>query len=86
MRPLSWVIVLAVVNIPLYAFVGRMFFRTLDDFRQAARFRPTPGFAFLFRGEYWRDWRAELKLGCFVLACAAMVYCEYLGIQALTRR
>ncbi len=86
MRPLSWAIVLAVVNIPLYAFVGRMFFRTWDDFRQAARFRPTPGFAFLFRGEYWKDWRAELKLALFLIACAAMVYGEYMAIQALTRR
>lgn len=85
MHPVSWAIVLAVVNIPLYVLVGLLFFRTWDEFRNAARFRPTPGFALLFRGEYWRDWRAELKLALFLVACAAMVWCEYLGIQALGR-
>ncbi len=86
MHPVSWAIVLAVVNIPVYVAVGRMFFRTLDEFRNAARFRPTPGFALLFRGEYWKDWRAELKLALFIVACTAMVYGEYLGIQLLARR
>ncbi len=86
MHAVSWAIILAVVNIPLYAAVGMMFFRTWDEFRSAARFRPTPGFALLFRGEYWKDWRAELKLALFLVACVAMVYAEYLGIQLLARR
>lgn len=86
MRPLSWAIVLAVVNIPLYVLLGRIFFKSVEDFRQAVRFRPTPGFLFLFRGEYWKEWRAELKLAFFVIACAATVYGEYLAIQALVRR
>lgn len=86
MRPLSWAIVLAVVNIPLYVLVGTMFFGTWDSFLQATRFRPSPGFAFLFRWESWKEWRADLKLALFAVACAAMVYGEYLGIQALVRR
>ena len=86
MRPLSWAIVLSVVNIPLYALLARIFFKSWDEVRQAARFRPTPGFLFLFRGEYWKDWRAELKLAFLVIACAASVYGEYLAIQALIRR
>ncbi len=86
MHAVSWAIVLSVVNIPLYAVVGRMFFSTVEEFRNAARFRPTPGFALLFRGEYWKDWRAEVKLALFMVTCAALVYLEYLGIQALVRR
>ncbi len=86
MHPVSWAIVLAVVNIPLYAAVGMLFFRTWDEFRNAARVRPTPGFAPLFRGEYWKEWRGELKLALFMVACAAMVYGEFLGIQLLARR
>lgn len=86
MHPVSWAIVLAVVNIPLYVPVGRIFFASWDDFRRAVRFRPTPGFAFLFRGEFRKEWRADLKLALFMIACAAMVYGEYLGIQALARR
>ncbi len=86
MHPVSWAIVLAVVNIPLYVLVGTIFFRSLDEFRNAVRFRPTPGFAYLFRAESRKEWRAELKLALFTLACAAMVYGEYLGIQVLVRR
>ncbi len=86
MHPLSWAIVLSVVNIPVYAAVGRLFFSTVEEFRNAARFRPTPGFALLFRGEYWKDWRSEAKLALFLIACAALVYGEYLGIQAIVRR
>lgn len=86
MHPLSWAIVLAVVNLPLYVLVGRIFFATWEDFRRAARFRPAQGFAFFFRGDIRKEWRAELKLALFTIACAAMVYVEYLGIQALARR
>ena len=86
MHPLSWAIVLAVVNIPLYAVAGRMFFRTWDEFRQAARFRPALGFVSLFRGESRKELAAELKLVLFMVVCAAAVYCEYIGIQALIRR
>lgn len=86
MHPVSWAIVLAVVNIPLYVLLGKIFFGRLDDFRTAVRFRPAPGFAFLFRGEFRKEWRAELRLALFMIACATMVYAEYVGIHALTRR
>ncbi len=86
MHPLSWAIVLSVVNIPLYVVVGRLFFRTLEDFRQAVRFRPTLGFVSLFRGESRKELAAELKVVLFMVVCAASVYCEYLAIQALARR
>ncbi len=86
MHPVSWAIVLSVVNVPIYALLGVVFFRSLDEFRGAVRFRSTPGFAYLFRAESWKDWRVELKLALFLVACAAMVYGEYLGIQALGRR
>ena len=86
MRPLSWAVVLAVVNLPIYVPLGRLFFRSWDEFRQAARFRPALGFVSLFRGESRKELLAELRLGLFTVACVAMVYAEYLGIQALARR
>ncbi|MGE5189625.1 MAG: hypothetical protein ACM3NF_06165 [Gemmatimonadota bacterium] len=86
MHPVSWAVVLVVINTPLYVLLGKFFFGTLEVFRSALRFRPTPGFAFLFRGELRPEWRAELKLALFMIACAAAVYGEYLGIQAIARR
>lgn len=86
MHPVSWAVVLAVVNIPLYVLLAKMVFGNLEYFRMAVRLRPTPGFAFLFRGELPPEWRADLKLAFFMIACAAMVYGEYLGIQAIARR
>lgn len=85
MRPLSWAIVLSVVNIPVYVLLARIFFNRWDEVREAARFRPTPGFLFLVRGDF-KDWRAELKLVFFMIVCAAAVYGEYLAIQALVLR
>ena len=85
MRPLSWAIVLSVVNIPVYALLARIFFKNWGEVRQAARFRATPGFLFLVRGD-GKDWRAELKLVLFMIVCASAVYGEYLAIQALIRR
>ena len=85
MHPVSWAIVLAVVNVPLYVLLGKIVFGRLGDFRSAVRLRPTPGFAFLFRGEFRQEWRADLKLALFMIACAVMVYGEYVPIRAIAR-
>lgn len=85
MHPLSWAVVLAVANVPVYAALGALVFRSRDEFRRAVPFRPAPGFAFLFRGEFRKEWRAELKLALFMIVCAAIVYVEYAGLRGLAR-
>ena len=76
-------VVLGVVNIPLYIFIGKLFFSDWDDFGEAIRFWFTPDLWSAFRGEYWEDWLAELKLGLFLVACGGCVYGEYVLIHKL---
>jgi len=74
-------IVLAVANIPVYIGVGWLFFRTWDDFWEAVRFWLTPDILSAFRGEYWEDSWAEIKLGLWVVCCVCVVLAEAQLIQ-----
>ena len=74
-------IVLAVVNIPLYLILGKFFFDGWSGFWDAVKFWLTPDLFSAFKGEYWDDWWAELKLGFFIVACGAAVVAEYIFIQ-----
>ena len=76
-------IVLGVVNIPLYMFIGKLIFGDWADFWEAVKFWLTPDLFSLFRGEYWDDWWAEIKLGFFIVACGGCVFGEYMLIHKL---
>ena len=56
----GWII-LGMLNIPLYWFLGKVFFKDLDDFLESVRFWLTPNIFSAFRGEYWDDVFAEIK-------------------------
>lgn len=76
-------IILAVVNIPVYLYLGKLFFGDWAGFWEVVRFWFTPDIISAFRGEYWEDWSAELKLGIFLVGCGAIVYGEYLLISKI---
>ena len=76
-------VVLGVVNIPLYLLIGKILFGSWTDFGEAVRFWFTPDIFSMFRGEYMDDWAAELKLGLFIVVCGGCVYAEYLLIEKL---
>ena len=65
-------VVLAVCNFPIYILIGKVIFKDRDDFWEAVRFWFTPNFISFFRGEYWRDRFAEMKLGFFILCCVGV--------------
>ena len=71
----GWIILL-IANIPVYFGIGWIFFPTLDDFWEAIKFWLTPDFISMFRGEYWVDRWAELKLFFWILSCIACVFGE----------
>ena len=74
-------IVLGVVNIPIYVLIGKVIFGCWSDFLEAVKFWLTPDSLSMFRGEYTDDIWAELKLGFLIGVCGACVYFEYLFIQ-----
>ncbi|MDP6470357.1 MAG: hypothetical protein QGI81_05085 [Pseudomonadales bacterium] len=73
-------IVLGVVNIPVYVLIGKGIFGSWGDFWDAVAFWFTPDLISAFRGEYMDDWWGELKLSFFLIACGVCVYGEYLLI------
>lgn len=72
---LGWII-LIIVNIPVYFVLGKLFFPTWEDFKEAVLFWITPDIISAFRGEFWEDWWAELKLGWWLLSCILFVIGE----------
>jgi hypothetical protein len=76
-------VVLGIVNVPVYVAIGKAFFGGWTDFWDAVRFLATPDVFSAIRGEYMADWWAEAKLGIFIAVCGGCVYGEYRLIQDL---
>jgi len=76
------VIVLLLVNIPLYKIIFKFMFRDSDDFKESIKFSFTPDIYSLFKGRYWKDRIGEAKLSFFVLACIIAIMVEYSIIRA----
>ena len=72
----GWII-LVIVNIPVYFGLGRLFFRTWGDFVEAVCFCNTPDIFSAFRGQYYEDRWASLKMTCWLLLCLLTLYGEY---------
>ena len=75
-------IILGVANIPTYVVFGWLFFGSWGDFWECVRFWITPDIISLFRGEYFEDQWAQLKLFIFLIVNAATVYAEHMLIAA----
>lgn len=77
------VLVLLVLNIPVYKFLFKFFFDDIDEFYECLRYLFTPDIISLFRREYWKDHRHEFKLGIYIFCCASIVGFEYLIISGI---
>ena len=71
------IVILAVLNIPIYILIGKVFFGDFAGFLTALKFWFTPDVFSLFKGRYWDDTMAEMKLGVFIFVCGLCVYGEY---------
>jgi len=71
----GWII-LAMLNIPLYWLMAKVFFKDLDDFLESVRFWFTPNIFSAFRGEYMDDLFAEMKLILWIGFSIGLVYWE----------
>lgn len=68
---MNWIllVILLIVNIPIFLMLGKFFFGGWDEFGEAVCYWFKPDIWSLFQGEHWDDMWAELKLGLFVLCC-----------------
>lgn len=72
------VIVLILVNIPVYRFLFRLFFVDEEDYDKSVKYVFTPNLLSLFRGEYFKDRMATARLKFYIFLCAIVVILEYL--------
>lgn len=69
-------ITMAVVDIPLFVFIGKLFFGCWSDFWEAIWFWFKPDMWSAIDGSLTEDWLAEAKLAFFGLICGAIVWGE----------
>lgn len=78
---LGIVIVLFIINIPLYKFLAQLIFTDNEEMREAVKYTFTPDIFSLFKGRYFTDIFCEIKLFFFCFCCAAVVAGEFFLIQ-----
>jgi hypothetical protein len=69
--------ILVILNVPIFLWIGRLFFGGWHGFWAAVKFWFTPDILSMFTGRFWDDWHAELLLGFYVTVCAGLVLGEY---------
>ena len=79
---ITLIAILAVLNTPVYFFLGRSFFGDWDGVWEAVKFWLTPDIISIFRGEYFDDWWESTKLWVFVALCIGAVAAEYAIIDS----
>ncbi len=77
------IIVLIVVNIPIYKYLFNVFFEGIDDFKESLRYLLKPDIISLFEGEYWKDRGHEFKLALFIFSCVVIVWLEYVFVSII---
>ncbi|MCK5861920.1 MAG: hypothetical protein KAH38_05510 [Candidatus Hydrogenedentes bacterium] len=78
----AWV-VLGITNIPVYFFWAWLIFKDWDDFKTSLLFWFTPDVISLFRGQFFEDRWAEMKLGFWLACCGGCVFLEGLFLAKL---
>lgn len=71
-----WVVA-GLLDIPVFLFVGKLFFKDMDGFIEAVVFLFTPDILSAAGGDFWNDRFASLMLVIFLLICGGIGYWEY---------
>lgn len=76
MSKTGWIILLC-ANLPTYWLLGWVVFREWEEFWECVRFWLTPDWLSGFRGEYFEDMWAEMRLFFWLVLCAGTIYGEW---------
>lgn len=77
------ILVLLLVNIPIYKVIGKLIFKDEKDFWESIKYNFMPDLISLFRGRFVKDFFGELKLSFFLLCCGAVIFLEYVLIKGI---
>jgi hypothetical protein len=72
-----------IAGIVTLALLFKPIFGDASGFRECVRFWFTPDILSLFRGEWDRDWWAEMKLGFWLICGVATGIAVYTGVSKL---
>lgn len=78
-----WILILIILNIPVYKWIFKQFFKSGDEFAEAIKYNFTPDIVSLFKGNYRKDRIAEIKLGAFIMCCILLIGLEYSIINSI---
>jgi hypothetical protein len=70
-------IFLGVVNLPVYWFLGKVFFGDLATFWELLKTSMVPDLISMFRGKYWEDWAATARINLYFVMCGGLLFLEY---------
>ncbi|MGH1440648.1 MAG: hypothetical protein ACRBBR_11080 [Cellvibrionaceae bacterium] len=65
------------INIPIYYFLGKSFYKTWADFTEGLRYLFQPGWLSAIRGEFTGDFWETLRLYLYILCCGVIVVFQY---------
>ena len=77
------IIVLIIVNIPLFIKIKDSFYSDKRELKEAGKYIFTPDIISLFRGEYFKDRISEIKFGMMIFIFCIIIFIEYSIISAL---
>lgn len=66
-----------VVNVPVWLYLGKVFFGDWEEFGRCIKFWLTPDAFSFFNGQWDEDRWAEMKLGVYFLVCGLLVACQF---------
>ena len=83
MNQAEWLMIgmLTVLNLPVFWFIRRVFFPDWAELMEAIRYWFTPDMWSFFRGEFFEDFWAEIKLGLYFACCVGLVMGEFGAIM-----
>ncbi|NMO97025.1 hypothetical protein HII30_14760 [Paenibacillus lemnae] len=80
---LAILIMLMILNLPVYRFLYRLLFINRDDLNESIKYTFTPDIISLFRGRYIKDWIGETKLTFFLFICGLITVLEFALVHNL---
>lgn len=84
---IPWLIVIAILNLPLSILWGKMFFGGWAEFFECLRYSLTPDLVSMFRGDWSEDMMATWKLQFFWLWCIGLTLVQmFLFLQFIAPR
>lgn len=84
-----WLVVLIMspliiwADIKLFKFYFKSIFTNEEDFNSSIKYSFTPDIFSFFRGEYMKDYFAELKLSIFIILCIGTIALEVIMVKSI---